>query len=69
MADHETAIRAAAAAVAAAERQLEQAKLTRNVEMEKARADGTTWRAIATAAGMTEHGVRKALGYRRTGSR
>lgn len=30
-----------------------------------ARAAGATWRAIAAAAGMTENGVRKALGHKR----
>lgn len=37
----------------------------RDEAMRAAREDGATWREIATAAGMTEHGVRKALGYTR----
>ena len=33
----------------------------RDEAMAAARADGSTWRSIALAAGMTEHGVRYAL--------
>lgn len=37
----------------------------RDEAMRAAREDGATWREIATAAGMTDHGVRKAIGYHR----
>lgn len=37
------------------------ARARRDQAMRLARDAGITWRAIATAAGMTEHGVRKAL--------
>jgi hypothetical protein len=37
------------------------ARARRDQAMRLARDAGITWRAIASAAGMTEHGVRKAL--------
>ena len=45
---------------------IESARVERLEAMQSARGVGATWRAIAAAAGMTENGVRKALGYRRT---
>ena len=45
---------------------IETARADRLEAMQAARAGGATWRAIAAAAGMTENGVRKAIGYRRT---
>jgi hypothetical protein len=61
----ESAIRAAVEAVESAERDLRNALDERNAVFAAARASGMTWRAIALASGMTEHGIRKALGYRR----
>lgn len=49
-------------AIAAAARQITDATAARNAAMRTARDAGHTWRAIATAAGMTETGARKALG-------
>lgn len=37
----------------------------RDAAMKAARESGCTWREIAIAAGMTDHGVRKAVGYTR----
>ena len=45
---------------------IETARVERLEAMQSARGAGATWRAIAAAAGMTENGVRKALGYHRT---
>lgn len=61
----EQAIRAAVEAVQRAEQDLHTALERRNDAFAAARASGMTWRAIALAAGMTDHGVRKALGYKR----
>ena len=44
---------------------IETARTERLEVMLAARAAGATWRAIAAAAGMTENGVRKSVGYRR----
>lgn len=66
MSDYAAAVRDAAASVSAAEDRLDQAKAARNEAMAAARAAGLTWRSIALAAGMTDHGVRKALAYHRT---
>lgn len=35
--------------------------------MRNARKEGLTWRKIAEAVGMTDHGVRGAVGYQRSG--
>ena len=45
---------------------IETARVERLQAMQAARTAGATWRAIAAAAGMTENGVRKALGFKRT---
>ena len=45
---------------------IETARVERLQAMQAARGAGATWRAIAAAAGMTENGVRKALGFKRT---
>lgn len=45
---------------------IETARVERLEAMGAARASGATWRAIAAAAGMTENGVRKAIGFHRT---
>lgn len=66
MSDPEVGVREAAAAVSTAEDHLDQLKAQRNQAMADARAAGLTWRAIAAAAGMTEHGVRKALAHSRS---
>ena len=48
-------------AIASAVDLIERATRDRNTAMRAARDNGHTWRAIAEAAGMTEHGVRLAL--------
>ena len=45
---------------------IETARVERLQAMQAARGAGATWRAIAAAAGMTENGVRKAVGFHRT---
>ena len=50
--------------ITAAVTTIEQATADRDRLMQQARDEGTTWRAIAAAAGMTEAGVRKALARR-----
>lgn len=50
------------AQIAEAVATIEQATVSRDQLMQQARDEGKTWRAIATAAAMTEVGVRKALG-------
>ena len=45
---------------------IETARTERLQAMQAARTAGATWRAIAAAAGMTENGVRKAVGFHRT---
>lgn len=64
----EDQIRHSVMQVSTAEQELDQALQARNDLMRRARAAGWTWRSIANAAGLTEHGVRKALDYRRDGS-
>jgi len=55
-------------AVARAARDITAATDRRNAAMSEARASGETWADIATAAGMTPNGVRKALGFVRVSS-
>ena len=51
-----------AAAIHETEERLAALRHQRDVDMAEARADeGATWRSIALASGLTEHGARKAL--------
>ena len=61
MSDHLDAIREATQAI-------DMAHAKRLAAMRAARDASETWRAIAAAAGMTENGVRKALGVGRYGA-
>lgn len=49
------------AAITSTVERIERAKRARDNALRAARDNGHTWRAIADAAGMTEHGVRLAL--------
>ena len=49
------------AAITSTVDRIERATRDRDAAMRAARGNGHTWRAIADAAGMTEHGVRWAL--------
>ena len=53
--------------ITASAMRIESARAERDRLMARARLEGRTWQAIADAAGMTPNGVRKALGYKRTG--
>ena len=55
------AVRAAAKQLRATRRAVERATATRNRAFRDAHANGYTWRSIASAAGITEEALRKAL--------